>query len=179
MTFNIEILSKCMPFAKPANILKFAEPLRLAMDKYSINTPKRMAAFLAQVAHESGSLKYVKEIASGEAYDTRVDLGNTPEKDGDGTKYKGRGLIQITGVTNYKAVGKELGFDFIKEPEKLELPGAASLSAAWFWSKKGLNELADIDAFEKITKRINGGLNGFEDRKAHWARCNSALGVTA
>jgi putative chitinase len=145
------------------------------MERYEINTPRRQAAFLAQIAHESGSLRYVEEIASGEAYEGRADLGNT--EPGDGKRFKGRGLIQITGRTNYKAVGDALGFDFIKEPEKLELPGAASYSAAWFWDSRNLNRHADIDGFQTITRKINGGLNGYDDRLKHWEIAKKALGV--
>lgn len=161
----------------------FLAPLINAMQVYDINTPARQAAFLAQVGHESGALKYVEEIASGDAYDTRVDLGNTPEVDGDGRKFKGRGLIQITGKANYVAVGKALQYDFIKNPEHLELPGAASLSAAWFWKTRGLNELADKGDFLKISIKINGrnkktGLpNGWEDRQLRWGKAKKALGA--
>lgn len=178
---TIQQFKKCLPFATQTNIDKFFIPLVNAMEKYSINTPRRQAAFLAQIAHESGSLKYVEEIASGEAYEGRADLGNI--QPGDGVKYKGRGILQITGRFNYKALSEELKFDFIKEPEKLELPGAASMSAAWFWDAKGLNRLADIDAFEKISARINGvnkttgKPNGMEDRLRHWDICRKALGV--
>ncbi len=153
---------KCFPSATEQNLNKFFVPLTSAMEKFEINTPRRQAAFLAQLAHESGSLRYVEEIASGEAYEGRKDLGN--DQTGDGVKFKGRGLIQVTGRANYLALSVALQFDFIKEPEKLELPGAASMSAAWFWDSRQLNRLADIDAFEKINKRFNGGLNGIEDR---------------
>lgn len=170
-----EILKKCMPSAFDANIQKFLKPLNEAMEKYEISTPRRQAAFLAQLAHESGSLRYVEEIASGEAYEGREDLGNTQL--GDGKRFKGRGLIQITGRTNYQAVGEALGYDFISHPEDLEKPGAASFSAAWFWWSRHLNSVADIDGFERITRKINGGINGFEDRKKHWENCKKALGV--
>lgn len=176
-SFSSEILSKCMPLATEKNVLLYSFPLSGAMSKYEINTPKRMAAFLAQVAHESGSLKYTEEIATGDAYDTRTDLGNTKEIDGDGRLYKGRGLIQITGAANYKLLSRALDYNFINNPEKLKMPGAASLSAAWFWDMRKLNELADIDAFEKITKRVNGGLNGYKDRIEHWERCKAAFGI--
>lgn len=166
-----------MPFAKEENIKRFLSPLNNAMQRYEIATPRRQAAFLAQIAHESGSLRYVEEIATGEAYEGRKDLGNT--QPGDGVRFKGRGLIQITGRANYEALSHALNFDFIKEPEKLELPGAAALSAGWFWHLKDLNRLVDIDAFEKITKRINGGLNGIEDRIEHWIRCKAALNVVS
>lgn len=173
-------LKDCMPYAMDENIDKFLEPLNKAMAKFSINTPRRQAAFLAQIAHESGSLKYVKELATGEDYDTgkkAISLGNTPEDDGDGERYKGRGLIQITGRYNYELVGNDLQFNFVANPEAMELPGAAAMVSAWFWDLRGLNRLADIDAFEKITRRINGGLNGYEDRKQHWQRCKAALNV--
>lgn len=164
-----------MPFATQNNCVAFAEPLTKAMEKYEINTPRRQAAFLAQLAHESGSLRYVEEIASGEAYEGRKDLGNIHP--GDGKRFKGRGLIQITGRSNYKDVSEELKYDFVSNPEALEKPGAASFSAAWFWFSRHLNRLADIDAFEKITKRINGGLNGYKDRLEHYERAKKALGV--
>jgi putative chitinase len=142
-----------------------------AMLEFGIDTKPRIAAFLAQVAHESGELKYVKELASGEAYDTgrkAVALGNTPEADGDGQKYKGRGLIQITGRFNYEKCGTALGLDLIAFPELLELPENVCRSAAWFWASHGLNELADEGEFEKITRKINGGLNGQESRLEYY-----------
>lgn len=170
-----ELLKQIMPFATQANCEKFAEPLTKAMLKYEITTPRRQAAFLAQLAHESGSLRYTEEIATGEAYEGRRDLGNT--EPGDGKRFKGRGLIQITGRANYKEVSQALGYDFITNPEDLEKPGAASFSAAWFWFSRHLNRLADIDSFEKITRRINGGLNGLADRLEHYERAKKALEV--
>lgn len=177
VTLTPELLKKCMPFANEGNILRFVNPLNLTLQKYDINTPRRVAAFLAQLAHESGSLKYVREIASGEAYEGREDLGNV--EPGDGKKFRGRGLLQCTGRANYEALSHALNFDFIKEPEALEKPGAAAMSAGWFWYLKDLNRLADIDAFEKITRIINGGLNGLEDRLKHWENCKKALNVVS
>jgi putative chitinase len=173
---TLEQLQKCLPKATPENIQKFGPKLIQAMEHYEINTPRRQAAFLAQLAHESGSFRYVEELASGEAYEGRKDLGNT--EPGDGKRFKGRGLIQITGRANYKELGEELNYDFISKPEDLELPGPATFSAAWFWYSRHLNRLADIDAFEKITQRINGGLNGYVDRCEHWETCLQALNVT-
>lgn len=170
---TLDQLAKCLPHAKPENIQKFGPKLIEAMERYNIIYPEREAAFIAQIAHESGSLRYVEEIASGEAYEGRESLGNT--EPGDGKRFKGRGLIQITGRANYKAVGAALKFDFIKVPEALELPGPASFSAAWFWQHAGLNRLADIEAFEKITRKINGGVNGMEDRLKHWETAKSVL----
>ena|SRR5688572_1331802 len=169
-------LKACMPNATEKNLNKFLAPLSETMLKYFINTAPRKAAFLAQLIHESGSLQYVREIASGQAYEGRKDLGNT--EPGDGRRFKGRGLIQITGRANYKAVSEALGEDFVSTPSLLEEPKWAAMSAGWFWDSRKLNWLADEateEAFRKITKRINGGYNGWEDRKKHYLRCMSVL----
>ena len=167
-------LLKIMPHAK-SRVQDFLEPLNAAMREFHINTPVRQAAFLAQIAHESGELRYVEEIASGIAYEHRKDLGNT--QPGDGMKFKGRGLIQITGRNNYFECGKALGVDLITNPELLETPDLACRSAAWFWASRGLNDRADMGDFERITKRINGGLNGYQERLVYHARAKTALGV--
>lgn len=172
---TLELLRKCLPKAKPENILKFGPKLIEAMVKYEIDTPRRQAVFLAQLAHESGSFRYVEELASGEAYEGRADLGNI--QPGDGVRFKGRGLIQITGRANYALVSIELQYDFINNPEALELPGPATFSSAWFFWYHRLNRLADIDAFEKITRRINGGINGMIDRVEHYDRIKKVLKV--
>jgi len=157
----------------------FLPYLNKAMEEYSINTPARQAAFLAQIAHESGELKYVKEIASGRAYEMRLDLGNT--KQGDGLKYKGRGLIQLTGKFNYISFMMSSGVDCVEHPELLEQPENACRSAAWFWQLKGLNTLADEGDFLKISIRINGrnkttGLpNGWEDRQKYYELAKKIL----
>ena len=168
-------LKKMMPYARLTKIELFLEPLNLAMEKYQINTPLRIAAFLAQITHESGSLNYVKELASGRAYEWRRDLGNTVS--GDGPRFKGRGLIQITGRSNYKACGEALGLDLLTWPERLEEPLAACLSAAWFWHSHGLNELADVEEFDAITKRINGGYRGKIERDTFYEANKKFLGV--
>lgn len=136
--------------------------LQLIMPTYQIDTPLREAAFLAQVAHESGRFYYTEELASGTAYEGRKDLGNI--RPGDGVKFKGRGLIQLTGRSNYKDFSRHCGIDFITTPELLSLPEHAVRSACWFWQSRGLNELADAGEFEKITRIINGGFNGLEER---------------
>ena len=174
---TINQLYNIMPNGKK-RIDPFVEPLNAALREFNISTPARQAAFIAQIAHESGEFKYVRELASGAAYDTgrlAARLGNTPQADGDGQKYKGRGLIQITGRSNYIACGKALGIDLINAPELLEQPINAARSAAWFWSVHGLNELADAGDFVGITKRINGGTNGLEDRKVYWARAKKFI----
>ena len=168
------ILQSIMPYAK-ARIPSFIAPLNAAMQEYHINSPLRLAAFIAQIAHESGELRYVKEIASGAAYEGRKDLGNT--QPGDGMRYKGRGLIQITGRNNYAECGKALGVDLITNPELLETNGLACRSAAWFWASRGLNDLADKGDFERITKRINGGTNGAQQRREYHDRARKVLGL--
>ncbi|MEO8491622.1 glycoside hydrolase family 19 protein [Pseudomonas sp.] len=164
----------------------FLVALNVAMARYTITSPKRIAAFLAQVGHESGQLRYVRELGSDQylsKYDTgtlAARLGNTPEADGDGQKYRGRGLIQITGRRNYMACSQALFGDdrLLRQPELLEQPQWACESAAWFWQSNGLNELADKDQFTTITRRINGGLNGLDDRLQLWERAKAVLCVT-
>lgn len=160
---TLDQLNQIMPHANNRASL-FLDSLNNAMDEFEINTPARRASFLAQIGHESGQLYYVEEIASGKAYEGRADLGNT--QDGDGVKYHGRGLIQITGRSNYAACMMALDIDCIEHPELLELTENACRSAAWWWKNHGLNELADAGNFLRITKRINGGTNGLADRQA-------------
>lgn len=138
--------------------------------KYNINTPLRIAHFMAQIEHESAGFKHLKELGSYkylDKYDTgslAKRLGNTPEDDDDGQKYCGRGYIQITGLYNYRQLSKATGIDFVKNPELLEKEPNAILSALWFWNKNNLNVFADKDDIKKITLRINGGYNGLADR---------------
>ncbi len=164
-----------MPYADQSRIAQFIQPINDAMDSSGIVTPVRQAAFIAQVAHESGSLRYTLELADGDGYEGRGDLGNT--QPGDGRRYKGRGLIQITGRANMALCGHALGLDLIAHPELLEAPEGAARSAAWFWRTHGLNELADHDRFGSITKIINGGFNGLDDRIAHWLKARRAMGI--
>lgn len=167
-------LQKIMPFAGP-RAAAFFLPLCAAMTEYGIDTPAREAAFLAQVAHESGSLRYVREIASGRAYEGRKDLGNT--QPGDGPRFKGRGLIQITGRGNYGACSWALFGDdrLIQQPALLEVALPACRSAGWFWRSRGLNELAAAGEFMRITRRINGGLNGQTERLAIYETARRVL----
>jgi putative chitinase len=161
-----------MPHAR-SRANEFVDPLNDAMDEFEIDSPQRQAAFLAQIAHESGELRYVEEIASGRDYECRVDLGNT--EPGDGVRFKGRGLIQITGRDNYANCGRALGLDLLADPELLETPVNATRSAAWLWSKHGCNELADAGHFRQVTLRINGGINGYEDRLSYWESAKKAI----
>jgi putative chitinase len=155
----------------------FVPVLNTAMGRFQIVGAKRVAAFIAQIGHESGQLVYVREIwgptPAQAKYEGRKDLGNTVL--GDGFKYRGRGLIQITGRANYAACGEALALDLINQPELLEQPKNACLSAAWFWAVNGLSTLADAGDFEKITRRINGGLNGQAERLKLWKKATAVL----
>lgn len=154
-------LSSIMPLAGRRASL-FLAPLNAAMAEFGIDTPLRQASFLAQVAHESGQLLWLRELASGAAYEGRSDLGNIIA--GDGVRFRGRGLLQITGRANYAACGVALGMDLLASPQLLEQPLAACRSAGWFWQSRGLNRLADAGDQERVTRRINGGLNGLARR---------------
>lgn len=161
-----------------ARAQKWAPALTAAMDDGKINTRLRQASFLAQIGHESGSLVYVKELGGLSyfaKYDGRKDLGNT--QPGDGAKFCGRGLIQVTGRANYRTASQVLFGDerLLFSPELLEKPEWAAKSAVWFWTTRNLNELADADRFTDLTKKINGGTNGLEDRKARYRLALSVL----
>ena len=180
---------------------KWAEPLQTVFDKYGINTPIRQASFIGQCQHESNNFKTLEEnlhySAAGlmrvwpsrfPSADVANQYANNPEKiankvyagrmgnteEGDGWAYHGRGLIQLTGRDNYKNCGDALGLALITNPELLAMPRGAALSAGWFWNKHGLNELADAKDFETMTKRINGGTLGLDDRIA---KINKALEI--
>jgi putative chitinase len=185
---------------------KWLEPLKETFEKYQIDTPRRQACFLGQTMHESGSFKFTKENLNYSAkalmatwpsrfpdLETASQFERQPEKiankvysgrmgnteDGDGAKYIGRGLIQVTGKENYTHCGEALGIDLVANPQLLEEPRYAVLSAGWFWNKKGLNALADegtSNSFEVMTKRINGGLLGLDDRKSKMIEALKALG---
>jgi putative chitinase len=159
--------------ASVAHRAVFYEPLTAAMDWYRINTSIRIAAFTAQVIHESGNLRYVREIASGEAYEGRTDLGNIIP--GDGKRFKGRGLIKLVGRNNYHLLSEAFGIDFLHHPHLLEMPHWASLSAAWFWDANKFNILADKDNLSCITKKISGSNESFEDRFINYNRIKLLL----
>jgi len=160
--------------------------LTTAMTEFAINTPARAAAFLAQLAHESGQFRFMEEIWGPTDAQRRYEpvtklsaaLGNTDT--GDGKRFKGRGPIQLTGRANYQRFGNLLDVDLLADPARAASPEVAFRVAGLFWSKKGLNELADVattDAFTTITKRINGGTNGLADRQAFYATARTVLGV--
>jgi putative chitinase len=182
---------------------KWLAPLEETFSKYDISTPQRQACFIGQCAHESGNFKTLqenlnysaeglmktwpsrfstKEVAdqyarnpakiAGKVYNGR--MGNTNEE--EASKYLGRGLIQLTGKENYANCGTALNIDFVGNPTLLIEPKYAALSAGWFWNKKGLNALADAQEHGQITKRINGGLIGLDDRIAKSTKAFAALG---
>jgi sialidase-1 len=170
-----EQLRAIMPRLTKERAEEFLGPLNKAMAKYDIDAPLRRAAFLAQLAHESGELRYMEEIASGEAYEGRKDLGNT--EPGDGKRYKGRGPIQLTGRFNYRRAGEALGLDLEGKPELAATPEVGCQVAGWFWATRKLNALADERDFKAITKRVNGGYHGLEQRERYYRRTLEVLGA--
>ncbi len=167
----LEIIPRC-PRLRAAGLLPYLE---LACAEFEINTPKRLAAFLAQLAHESASFRHFEELATGDAYEGRADLGNT--EPGDGRRFKGRGPIQLTGRTNYRKAGAALGLDLERNPRRASDADVGFRVAGWFWKSRGLNALADAGLFDTITKRINGGYNGKPERDAFHATARRVLGA--
>merc|ERR1711871_43493 len=146
-----------------------------AMNTASINTCYRIAAFVAQLGHESVGLRYFEEIASGAAYEWRSDLGNN--QPGDGRRYKGRGPIQLTGRANYRNAGQSLNRPFESKPELVCMPSGGFQAATWFWSRGNLNRYAtaSYNDFVTLTRRINGGTNGLQDRLNRWAKAKNYM----
>ena len=136
-----------------------------------------LAAFIAQTAHESGAFHYLKEIASGAAYEGRRDLGNINK--GDGVRFKGRGYIQITGRANYTKFREWLGGapDIVSHPEMIERPHLAMLASIWYWKHNNLSPIALSDDFRLLTKKINGGLNGYTSRLAYYIKAKKILNI--
>lgn len=181
---SVDELRKLMPHLSLGRAGQYAPLLSAAMEEQGITNKKRRCAFLAQLAHESVELRYMEEIASGSAYEGRSDLGNT--QPGDGKRYKGRGPIQLTGRANYRRFGRLLGLDLEGQPTLAAQPENGFRIAALFWKLGGLNELADKltlkknDAgdkivFAKITKIINGGHNGLQDRFKYFSVAKQVL----
>lgn len=169
-------LRAIMPAASSAAIDKYYEPLMGAMAAHGIDTPMRQAHFLAQVAHESGSFRYSEELASGDAYEGREDLGNC--EGGDGPRFKGRGLIQLTGRANYRSYGESIGVDLCAEENRRSVgddPARAADVSGWFWESRKLNDVADRDDVREVTRRINGGYNGLAERQAFLRRAKFFL----
>ena len=176
LQLSVQDLQGIFPYT-PVSILETSLPsLQEGIDKYQIGfNRQRIAAFLAQIGHESGGLRYTVELASGQAYEWRKDLGNV--NPGDGVRFKGRGWIQLTGRHNYRQAGKAIGVDLEASPELAASPKYLGLLAGWFWHSRNLNFWADKEDFEKITRLINGGLNGYADRLSYWQRAKKIVGL--
>jgi len=129
-----------------------------------LDSALRLAHVMAQLAHESGGFRYMEEIASGRAYEGRKDLGNSVP--GDGVRYKGRGPIQVTGRANYRTFGRALGIDLERHPELAEIPSIGLAVSVAYWTARGINAAADRDDLVAVTRAINGGTNGLDDRRA-------------
>ncbi len=160
-------------FVKCGASIEIAEELALSanvhFERYGmLQNGLRLAHFMAQLIHESDHLRAMEEYASGADYEGRKDLGNT--RAGDGRRFKGRGPIQLTGRANYRTYGKRLGFDFERHPEIVAVPSVGLLVALEYWAVTHLNDHADRDDIEAVTRRINGGTNGLADRKRNLAR---------
>ena len=176
-------LQQIMPRLPQAKRQLYLPFINRVMEIYEIDTPLRASAFLAQIAHESAELKYMEEIWGPTAQQKKYEppgevatrLGNTQA--GDGFRYRGRGPIQVTGRANYKKYGDLLGVDLVGNPDLAATPQYAFSTAGVFWKLNGLNELADVQDFTAITKRINGGLNGLADRQRYYEIAKSVLGA--
>lgn len=218
MSLSLDQLSACYPKATSQNLSRFIEPLNGAIEKYQINTPQRLAMFLAQAGHESAQLNATVENLNYSAkalltvfpkyFDTKSAtlcehrpetianivyanrMGNGPSENGDGWKFRGRGIFQHTGKNEYIRLSGSLGIDLVAQPELLEGPVFATLGAGDFWKLHVFNAVADkpaswttvykgitYDPFKWVTFRINGGLNGLDDRLALWKNAKHALGI--
>lgn len=168
-----EMIKAIAPNSKEEIIGPLVGYLNKYMPKYEVNNYLRACHFLAQAAHEAASFRTLEEYASGAAYEGRKDLGNTQK--GDGVRYKGRGIFQLTGRANYRTIGAKIGMDLENNPELAESPEVSVLTALEYWKSRNLNPLADADNVEAITRKINGGLNGFDDRKKYLAKCKQVI----
>lgn len=168
---NVDTLMSAMPGLDRATATSYLPLMEAAMREHKITTEARARMWLAQVGHESLSLRYMEEIASGAAYEGRKDLGNT--QPGDGVKYKGRGPIQLTGRANYTSAASALGLDLVNRPELASQPAIGFRVSAWWWLTHGLNEISDTGDVIAATRRINGGLNGLSDRQSRYDRARS------
>jgi putative chitinase len=182
----------------------WVEPLEEVFHRYEINTPERQAAFIGQCAHESMNFTKLEEnmnysaeglmktwpsrfptLESAKPYHRNPEkiankvyagrMGNGPEETGEGWLYHGRGLIQLTGKDNYTLAGDALNMDFIHSPDYVLVPKYAALTAGWYWNKRGLNKEADAKDFTGMTKKINGGTIGLDDRIAHIKHAQEVL----
>ena len=173
MLLTKEQLGAIYKEAPISRIIAYVDAINESLEKYQINTLPRSRMFLAQIGHESGQLRYTEELATGSDYEGRKDLGNTEV--GDGVRYKGRGLLQITGRRNYALCSLGLDLPLLENPELLTQPEYAALSAGWYWYNCNLNSYCDKDDFIGLTRRINGGINGLQDRLMLYERAKQVL----
>lgn len=170
-------IKKIAPGAKDSIVDPLVKYLNQYMPNYGVTSYLRICHFIAQAAHESAGFKTLEEYADGSAYEGRKDLGNIYK--GDGKRYKGRGIFQLTGRANYQAMSKLLNKDLENNPSWAALPEISVLTALEYWKSRGLNTLADRDDVLNITKRINGGINGLDSRKVYLDRAKKVLtGIT-
>lgn len=192
-SLSVDALCSIMPRLGEDKARAYILPLVAAMAAAEIETPARAGGFLAQLAHESNQLRHWVEgphdrvipgcsycakhgpHAAGVQYEWRASLGNVLA--GDGVRYLGRGPIQLTGRANYAEAGRQLGVDLVRSPDLAATPAVGFRVAAWYWQSHGCNALADAGDFREITKKINGGLIGLEDRERYWAEAKRVLGV--
>jgi putative chitinase len=169
-------LKRIAPSMGDEKATEYAPLINSAMKEFGIDTPLRQAHFLAQISHETDGFRTMEEYSSGRQYNGRKKLGNRPGTN-DGVTYKGRGAIQLTGRYNYDEAGKDLGVDLINNPRRAEDPDLAFRVAGWFWSKNNINDKADNNDLEGVTRKINGGTNGIKDRGAYFKRASEELGL--
>lgn len=172
---SLEQLKQIMPRLQknPIDSAALYPHLVKAMAEAEINTSNRIAMWLAQLGHESLEFRYMEELADGSAYEGRKDLGNTQA--GDGKLYKGRGPLQLTGRLNYTNYGNALGVDLVTHPDRAASYEVGFRVAALYWKKHDLNTPSDKGDVLTVTKRINGGTNGLDDRTARYNRALSVL----
>ena len=161
-------LARIVPGIPPEKINEVIAPLNDAMIRHGIDNPVRQAAFIAQLAVESDSFRTFEEYASGRAYEGRADLGNT--QPGDGERYKGRGAIQVTGRHNYQKLSEHTGVDFVSHPELLATGENAFTTAAWYWTSRNFNEVADTAGIVRVSELVNGGHHALQRRVADFER---------
>lgn len=170
---TLDMLKKLAPKGNAKIMSELAAHLDTYLPKYEVNTYLRLCHFIAQAAHESAGFKTLEEYASGAAYEGRKDLGNIVK--GDGKRYKGRGIFQLTGRANYKTIGDKIGVNLVDNPT-LAATGEISVQTALeYWKSRSLNALADKDDVLGITKKINGGTNGLDDRKNYLAKAKQII----
>lgn len=171
-----EMIKAIAPNSKNEVVDPLVKYLNIHLPKYDVTTYLRVCHFIAQAAHESASFRTLEEYADGSAYEGRRDLGNVNK--GDGKRYKGRGIFQLTGRANYRDMGKKLGLDLEGNPDLAKSPEVSVLTALEYWKSRGLSAFADKDDVTTITRRINGGLNGFDDRKRYLAKAKTVVPKT-